>query len=150
MDIAYYDDIDRIRKTLVLVKYENEYNYLNSQEQTEDFIASNNARINYLKTQIEITTQERKNIKSVEDKKNDITDNLSEFVFKKPWTRLPEYHKKIKLNEYVESQNLDKENKKILLNKLLEMMKNKELNKKTLTYDPETTKIIEIKLKIEK
>jgi hypothetical protein len=93
-------------------------------------------------------------------KKMDVTDYnnyMDDYVYKKPWSRLREFHRIVKLREYIDSLEYDekllstnmdkiKKNKEMLITQLIELLKNKELSKKKnqVLYDVDKTKIIEI------
>ena len=82
--------------------------------------------------------------------KSDIKERLSkidEYLYRRPWNRLDEIHKKNKLEEYIENYlfNAPKENISEIKNALLSDLKNKKLNSaKTVTYDAASTTILNI------
>ena len=98
------------------------------------------------------------NLQKIEEKKinTNILERLSSIdtiIFKRPWSNLPEIHKVMKINEYIEmlkyKYNLDDIDH--IKDKLLEDVKDKKLNSKgKLTYDSINGQIIFIKdLKID-
>jgi DNA-binding ferritin-like protein len=67
---------------------------------------------------------------------NDELDELTRMVYKKPWNRLPEYHKVSKIKEYVKRLTDNKKVIKELEIKLTIMVEDKKLNtKKHVEYD---------------
>jgi hypothetical protein len=77
----------------------------------------------------------------------DTTHTYTEdFVYKKPWNKMNIIHKKIKLDEYVNSLDIDDlEMKKHLKSQFATMLKNKKLTKKNeVEYDSINGKIISI------
>ena len=66
------------------------------------------------------------------------------YLYKKPWLRLQEFHKLIKIKEYVNSLNIKEKDKKQLIELLEKKIKNKELKNKQITYVPEKEIIIKI------
>jgi hypothetical protein len=79
---------------------------------------------------------------------NDMSPLFSEieqYIYKKPWLRLQEYHKIVKLREYVKSLEAKERDKKNLEELLINKLKNKELKNKQVTYMPEKEKIMNIK-----
>ena len=82
--------------------------------------------------------------------KSDIKERLSkidEYLYRRPWNRLDEIHKKNKLEEYIENFlfNAPEENIREIRSALLSDLKNKKLNSaKTVTYDAASTTILNI------
>jgi hypothetical protein len=85
---------------------------------------------------IELIEENKKKIVKKELKKNMI-DNLVENMFKKPWNKLPYFHREMKVVEYSRKNNLDeKEIKKMLYEKKLTL--------KNVEYDEKNGVIIKI------
>lgn len=90
------------------------------------------------------------NTKKKKQVKSNISERLSkidEYLFRRPWNRLDEVHKKIKINEYIENYlfNAPEENIEQIKNQLMKDLKNKKLNSaKVVTYDPASTTILNI------
>lgn len=79
---------------------------------------------------------------------NDYQKDMDIYVFKKPWARLKEFHKTMKIKEYVEtldyhkkkcSQDKIDDNRKYLIDELCDGLKNKKFfkNKNVIIYDEE-------------
>lgn len=76
---------------------------------------------------------------------NDMTtmwDDINKSIYMKPWLRLHKNHKKIKLNEYIDSLVIkDASEKKKIKKLLIEKLENKELQKKNVEYSISNSKI---------
>ena len=82
----------------------------------------------------------KKTTSIITDNEIDLLDNYS-----KPWNRLDNWQKKMKITEYVDN-NLNKDQE--ILQQLLDILNKGNLRKKTknLVYDPETEKILTLNL----
>lgn len=68
-----------------------------------------------------------------------------DFIYKKPWNKLNNIHKKIKIKQFVNNINTSNENKTKLIKDLIKMIENKSLTKnKSVNYDSLNGKIISI------
>ena len=74
---------------------------------------------------------------------NSALDKGTRMNYKKPWRRLSEENKIIKIEEYCKEKELDDEKK----NKLINAVKNKKLKIVDVNYDVENIKIININFK---
>ena len=95
-------------------------------------------------------------INELEDKQNTISTESEvktsevvysdDYIYKKPWTKLPQVHKVITMKKYVSKLLIDDEKKKKdLIYKLKYLIKNKVLTKKdTVNYDKIKGRIISI------
>lgn len=84
--------------------------------------------------------------KEEENNKNIFQQN-NEYMYKKPWNKLSEVHKIIKIKEYVTNQLgiIDKKYENELIKKLTKYIKDKILSKKkSVNYDMYKAKIISI------
>ena len=86
----------------------------------------------------------------VNNKKPD-SDNSSMFdeaikmVYMKPWNRLPNFHKKVKLTEYVNELYAEHKDHKKILNLLVNALEDNNLGTiKHVVYDNKNSKIINI------
>jgi hypothetical protein len=70
----------------------------------------------------------------------------NDYLYKKPWTRISEIHKIIKIKEFVSKlQIIDQKNKEFIESKLISLVKSKKLTKKDkVIYDKINGKIISI------
>jgi hypothetical protein len=85
---------------------------------------------------IEIHDESKKKIFKKEIKKS-VIDNLVENMFKKPWAKLPYFHREMKIIEFCRKNKLDeKEFKKMLYEK--------KLSAKNIEYDEKNGSIVKI------
>ena len=85
--------------------------------------------------------------KNEEESKKNIFQQNNEYMYKKPWNKLSEVHKIIKIKEYVKNQLgiIDKKYETELIKQLTKYIKNKILSKKkSVNYDMYKAKIISI------
>jgi hypothetical protein len=85
---------------------------------------------------------------------DEYTKDMDIYVFKKPWNKLREFHKKMKIKEYIDNleyhANTDieqvKKNRQYLINALIGGLKTKRFikNKDEILYDSEQMKIISV------
>jgi hypothetical protein len=81
------------------------------------------------------------NILSIEETEKTEDD----YLYKKPWNKLNNIHKIIKIKEFINSKDISLENKNNLISKLTFMIKNKKLMKTSdVEYNSELMKIISI------
>ena len=87
-----------------------------------------------------------KNEKSYFESESDSAVLYSDdFIYKKPWNKLNNIHKKIKIKQFVNNINASNENKTKLIKELIKMIENKSLTKnKSVNYDSLNGKIISI------
>jgi hypothetical protein len=92
------------------------------------------------------TVTESEPVQSVQSvQHNNTTDNHME-LYKKPWNKLNQVHKILKIKEFINSlTNIDVNEKDKLKDKLIELIKNKVLSKKEkINYDENNGKIISL------
>lgn len=80
-------------------------------------------------------------------KQSGIFNQSDNYLYKKPWNKLAQIHKIIKIKQYVKIQLgiTDKKYEKLLINELIGYVKNKILSKKkAVNYDLNKEKIISI------
>ena len=85
--------------------------------------------------------------KEVKSDFNERITKIEEYLYRRPWNRLDDFHKKNKIEEYINNYlfNAPEENINQIRSSLLEDLKNKKLNSaKTVTYDPASTTILKI------
>ena len=131
------NEIDNLSKIYKLYRFKNELNYYLSQD-----VNTYSDKINKL-NQI-ITNLETSNKKTV----HDVCDQINKLVYKKPWNKLPNFHKNVKINEYIVEHYKDNKD----LEKLLSDAVNDKLlnSNKYVVYDQLLCKIIEIPVLKEK
>lgn len=74
-------------------------------------------------------------------------DNMDQYMFNKPWNRLPEVHKFIKIKEYVNKSLIiyDYEKKEKLIKQMFIAVKQKKLTRKgSVNYDTVNCRIVSI------
>lgn len=110
----------------------------------------NEDKLSFIKDIICYLEHKNKDIKNKKEIKSDIKERLSkmdEYLYRRPWSRLSEIHKKIKLEEYINNYlfNAPKDNIELIKSSLMNDLKNKKLNSaKVVTYDPSSTTILNI------
>ena len=110
----------------------------------------NEDRLNNIKDILCFITHKNKNVKKKTEIKSNISERLSkidEYLYRRPWNRLDEIHKRNKLEEYISNYlfNAPEDNIKQIKSELMNDLKNKKLNSaKYVTYDPASTTILNI------
>ena len=119
----------------------------------------------YYKNLLKISKKRKLKSDFLENKINDLDNNISsisetdtitkvktdviysdDYLYKKPWTRISEIHKIIKVKEFVNKlQIVDENNKKYIESRIISLIKSKILTKKDkVIYDKVNGKIISI------
>jgi ElaB/YqjD/DUF883 family membrane-anchored ribosome-binding protein len=94
--------------------------------------------------QIEAT---KSSLKKESSKDKNLFDNIDQYMFNKPWNRLPEVHKFIKIKEYVNKSLIIYENEKKdkLIKQMFAAVKQKKLTRKgSVNYDSVNCRIISV------
>ena len=146
MENNYDNKIENIKKRIE-VKYLQELIKQLSNDGSNYHLNSLQNLIINLKNDIE----EKKAINQISNQKkskaNNIFDNLDQYMFNKPWNRLPEVHKLIKMKEYINKSLIiyDNEKKNILIKKVFAAVKQKKLTRKgSVNYDQVKGRIVAI------
>ena len=145
MENNYDNKIENIKKRIE-IKYVQEIIKQLSHDGSNYHLTSLQNIVKNLKNDIE----ERKIISNNNKKKektNNIFDNLDQYMFNKPWNRLPEVHKLIKMKEYINKSLIiyDNEKKNILIKKVFAAVKQKKLTRKgSVNYDQVKGRIVAI------
>jgi hypothetical protein len=150
-------NIDAIRQAFFKDKFVREFE--NIEQEIKDIVISTDntdnwlvARFNNLQTiisDIDGSVEQTKKIYEAKQHKlsNDL-DELSQLVYKKSWTRLPIYHKTVKIEEFVKSVIPEKTHhvmQKEMIVMLTDMVDNRKLNSiKNVEYDSKNCRIIGI------
>lgn len=133
MTLSIFYEFEKYQKELLYKKLSNEYDYmvLNKINNKESEIL--NEIITF------INTHNKNNIKP-----NYFDEHLDDYAYSKNWNKLTDFHKSIKIKEFVnEFYNSDEEILKNIMNAFI----NKKLStSKSVEYDPINKKIISIKL----
>ena len=88
-----------------------------------------------------------KNVDNNKINSNKLFDNIDQYMFNKPWNRLPEVHKLMKIKEYVNKSLIiyENEKKEKLINQMFTAVKQKKLTRKgSVNYDSINCRIISI------
>lgn len=145
-----YSELENIRHSMNITQYENELNHL------LDIGSENTDRIKELQNKINDinTTNVNNKINAIETKNNtqtikQIYGQINKLIFLKPWNKLPDIHKIIKIKEYSLKLSDEKELTELqhtkLLNRLIAGIRNKELTKKNMVdYDSKNACIKDI------
>ncbi len=97
---------------------------------------------NIIKTLEKETIEE--NILTVDaNTETDVLSENTDYLYMKPWTRLNQIHKIIKIKEFINNLQILNKEKELLKNELIELIKLKS-KKNKIIYDEEKGKIISI------
>ena len=81
----------------------------------------------------------------------DALEDLTEMVYKQPWSRLGDMHKETKLKEYIQALNLPPTPEKNKIAEALQALKEGKLKgTKYVTYDPLLAKLTKLELPLKK
>lgn len=124
-------------------KLQNELKYLKDENNsTSSFsnLANRYDRIKLLETLLEIPIEQQT---TIEQQRENMTKEMSQYVFRKQWNKLYEIHKVIKIKEFVKENVKDQKMQIEITEKLVEHIGNGMINtKKYVVYDPNTEKIL--------
>lgn len=97
-------------------------------------------RIKLLETLLEIPVEQQT---SIEQQRENMTKEMSQYVFRKYWNKLFNIHKIVKIKEYVKDHVKDQKMQNEIIEKLVEHINNGMINtKKYVVYDPNAEKIL--------
>jgi len=138
--------IENIRSEILKRRISNEINHLKKDE-IKSFDANEiQKRLNILESYlVEVTNKQETNndIKSQSSGKITMFDEIEKYIYKKPWNRLQNHHRIVKIKEYIEKNHKDNENELIAL--LIPAINNNNLNSmKHVNYDAPSETIIDI------
>ena len=145
----YNKDIDDIRQLFKVKMLNNLWKYFNDSEKNsseDSFDAKDivNNEIDRVDTEYN-DKYKKKKIGYNNSKANQFIDVITKVAFQKHWKNLEIIHKIIKITEYIENMDIDDIlEKKKMLNKLIEMVKTRKLKNKSVDYDYNECKIINI------
>jgi hypothetical protein len=124
------------------IYYNNLIKYLNKNKINDKFIEN---KLNYIQKSITSISDSEKTKETHETKEEEIKYS-DDYLYKKPWTRLSEIHKIIKMKEFVSKLLIENiENKDYLEKKLINLIKKKKITKKDkINYDKINGQIISI------
>ena len=87
-----------------------------------------------------------KNKEPINNKLNDYFDKITNNCYKKQWSKLQDFHKKEKIIEYIQNQQISEKEKNKLKKTLIFKLENSDLPTKYVDYDSKECKINLIKL----
>jgi len=126
-------------------KLKNELNYLKEENNSvTSFTNLSNRydRIKLLEIILEIPIDQQT---SVEQQKETMIKEMSQYVYRKQWNKLHEFHKIVKIKEYVKEHVKDPQMQNEITEKLVEHISNGMINtKKYVVYDPNAEKILNL------
>jgi len=100
-------ELEAIKQRLTLAKFEKEIEYLEKNDGPSE-------RIQFLK-KIVYTLQSHKNTQTTSGDMNCYFDKMEKLTFSKLWSKLPEFHKIKKINEYVDEHPEFGKSRKLLI-----------------------------------
>lgn len=132
-------NIDAIRQEFFIEKFAKELENLKLSDDTKNEDNDNVKRIETLEQIINFYKNGLKMTESTYKEKNktlqEDLNEINKIVFKKSWNRLPEYHKIIKMEEYIEKLIIDKKLRDQVITELTTLIDNKKLTGKYVDYD---------------
>lgn len=135
------NEINEIAKSLKRYRFQNELIYYQSQNDNKfiDKINNLNRIINELEDKSnDIILQNNEN--NARNKIRNVFSEADKIVYKKPWNKLPEFHKNVKIKEFVSNYYKNDEVEKMLL----DAVGKNELKKDHVVYDQNLCKIVDI------
>lgn len=145
---VYADDIVLLRHNCRIHKYQNEISALKDNKGNKVLIKKLEDKLDRVKNRKKIKLMKNSLDK---DKKDDSNPSLSlfrdvdKFLYRKQWARLPEFHRIVKIKEYINSINeLNPKQKKDFVEKIIKKIHSKEIKNKNIVYDMDKEKIIKI------
>lgn len=133
MEQSIYNEIESLVKSNIIFRFGLELSNTQDSQRKKD--------IQNILQRYE-TKREEENIK---EKREKMFEQIDKEVFKQKWTKLSDFHKEIKIKEYVEEKYNSHKNKNLLLNLLIETLKEGKLKtEKFIKYDSKNSKIAEI------
>jgi len=152
--MAVVNEIDEIAKMLKIHRYKTELDHTNDlREETNDEKIDKKKQIDRLVEIIHDIDPEykleivlRTKVSNSVTKAKNMFSEMTKMVYMKPWKKLPEFHKSVKIKEYIEkTYGKDTEKSKIVASLLSEAIENKELGKEDyVIYDTKNCEIIQI------
>lgn len=142
-------DIDSLINNLNVKYYNNLNSYLTKTKLNidSDWLTDYIKELDNINTETETRKTSETTESEIKDKKEIRSIFTNEGVYNKPWQKLNQIHKVLKIKEFVNNlSNISDEDKKKLSENLVELVKNKILTKKeNVVYDDDNCKVIGIK-----
>lgn len=135
--------IENIKISNFIKKLQNELAYLKDENNSiSSFTNLTNKydRIKLLETLLEIPIEQQT---TIEQQRENMTKEMSQYVFRKQWNKLFNIHKIVKIKEYVKDHIKDQKICNEIIEKLVDHINDGMINtKKYVVYDPNTEKIL--------
>lgn len=131
MMIDTWDNIINEINNRIIKNFINESNYKKSELE--------NYKTDINKFIMSITENQTEKLKT-ESESEIMKQDLSKY-FKKPWDKLNNVHKIVKIKEFIESLNFSKSNRVKIERELIKKLDSKKINKNDIIYDEELGRI---------
>lgn len=135
------NELDNLAKSLKLYRFKGELNFYQSQNDNKY-----SDKINQLIKIIDNLEDSQCTEDISRNKILNVFDEINKMTYMKPWKKLPDFHKNVKIKEYLDEKYKDNKNDRNTIEGLLTVaIENKELNKdEYVTYDISLCKITDI------
>ncbi len=160
--VKYLGDLDSIRIKFFKEKFVNELESLkcdleaveedsnsdeNSSVEGEDHTNWLRERIKNLEDIIAMVDKGEENSNKLKKNKLEVDfDEINNYVYRKTWNRLPNFHKVVKIKEYIKELVNDEKTQNEIVKLLSKYVEEKKINtKKFVDYDSKDCKIVELK-----
>lgn len=146
-------DINMIQYNLRKLYYENLVSQMKKNKIDTEYLVNIINNMNTSEIENNIQTELKSDITIQSELKSDIAiqseiniRSEDEYLYRKPWNKLNNIHKMIKIKEFVNNLHITNENEKTeLKNNLIKMIKEKKLSKKnSVEYDETNGRIVSI------
>lgn len=139
----FNNKVDLIKNNLKKKRFENELNYLTNETKNNQTTEETTNRIGSLTKIIELIEKENMNANPNKGK-DKYFEEIDKYIYKKPWNRLNNYHKIVKIKEFIKTEYPEIIQDK-LLKEISQYAEDGKLNtKKHVEYDPKTESIKKI------
>lgn len=146
MEINYDNKIEIVQRK-IKIKHLNELIKKSNLDGKDYYVKDLQKIIKMLKERSIEQMETKKPLTSKKNKDNNLFDNMDQYLFNKPWNRLPEVHKFIKIKEYVNKSLIiyENEKKEKLIKQMFTAVKQKKLTRKgSVNYDSINCRIISV------
>lgn len=146
MEINYDNKIEIVQRK-IKIKHLNELIKKSNLDGKDYYVKDLQKIIKMLKERSTEQIETKKPLTSKKNKDNNLFDNMDQYLFNKPWNRLPEVHKFIKIKEYVNKSLIiyENEKKERLIKQMFTAVKQKKLTRKgSVNYDSINCRIISV------
>lgn len=140
------NELDDLVKSFNLYRFQNELNFYKSQNDSSQKYSSQINLLTSIINNLNNTKEVKDNSKS---KIQNMFNEIDQMVYKKEWKKLPNFHKNIKIKEYLLEQynDIKKDELKYIENMLADAVENKKLNNdEYVNYNQNLSKITNISI----